>query len=228
MGYLQTPVSLFYANACQRFNAKYKNSIAIEVKIPWGHECVKMVQESDLDLALLARPDPPMKLPKGVWYSELVQYQMFCAVGTTLPHPFLGRKTVSLAEMKKHVILMMAKEAKLYTAHIRMFFAKVGGFQRRRYCPDAVTQIDKLISGEGIALVMYPFGRFVKGKPIDLIPVHPPEFLGVGALFQQPVHRAIFDFVEIAREVINAQMKQHAPHAKPPADAYRCDLEIDS
>jgi DNA-binding transcriptional LysR family regulator len=228
IGYLQTPVSLFYADTCQRFNERYENSIVIEVKIPWGHECVKMVETGDLDLALLARPDPPMKLPKGVRYRELVQYRMFCAVGTTKPHPFLDRKTVSLAEMKKYYVLMMAKEAKLYTAHIRMFFAEVGGLRRMRYCPDAVTQIDKLISGEGIALVMYPFGTFVKGKPIKLIPVYPPLFLGVGALFLPPVHRAIFDFVEIAEGVINAQMKQHAPHAKPPADAYRSELEIDA
>jgi DNA-binding transcriptional LysR family regulator len=225
IGYLHTPVCLFYTQTCQRFNERYSTEIVVEN--PWGHECVKKVQTGALELALVANPFP-MKLPREVRYSELVRYRMFCAVGTSKPHPFCNRQSVSLREMKEHVVLMMAKEAKLYTRHIRMFFSKVGGLRRVRYCPDAVAQIDKLISGEGVALVMYPFGHFVANKPIKLIPIEPPIFLGVGALFSSPVHRAIFDFVEIARDVINAQMKSNSGNAKIPDPEYSCILETEA
>ena len=222
IGYLETPVSLFYTETCQRFNERY--STEIDVEKAWGHEYVKKVQTNALDLALLARPYP-MVLPKEVRYCELVQYRMYCAVGTKKQHPLSGRRTVSLTEMREHCLLMMSKEARLYTRHIRMFFSKVGGLKRTRHCPDAVTQIDKLSSGEGIALVMYPFGHFVANRPIKLIPIEPAIFLGVGALFSPPVHQAIFDFVGIARTVIKSQIKTHRSNAKVADPEYFCELE---
>jgi DNA-binding transcriptional LysR family regulator len=221
IGYLETPTVLFYANTCELFNARY--SITIAPENPWGHECVVRVGTGRLDIALLVRPHP-MRLPKAVLYTELVQYRMFCAVGKK--HPLAGRKTVSLQDMRAECVLMMSADAKLYSCHIQMFFSKIGGIRHKQHCPNAVTQIDKVVAGEGVALVMYPMGFFAASRELKLIPIEPPIFMGVGALFAPPTNHAVRDFIEIARQITRSQLKQQSGNAKPPDSNFVAAVEL--
>jgi DNA-binding transcriptional LysR family regulator len=221
IGYLETPTVLFYANTCELFNAKY--SITISPENPWGHECVQRVGTGQLDIALLVRPYP-MSLPKEVRYTELVQYRMFCAVGKK--HRLVGRKVVSLQDMRAECVLMMSADAKLYTRHIQMYFSKIGGIRHKQHCPNAVTQIDKVVAGEGVAFVMFPMGVFAASRELKLIPIEPPIFMGVGALFAPPTNRAVRDFIEMARQITRSQLKQQGGNAKPPDARFVVEVEL--
>ncbi len=222
VGYLETPVTLFYTDTCQRFNEKYPTEIV--PKNEWGHELIRNVDAGNFDLALLANPHP-MKLPDAVKYCELVQYRCFCAIGTKKAHALANRTSISLHEMREECLLLMDKKARLYTEHINMFFSKVGGVKRKRHCPNAVTQINRIISGEGVGFVMYPFGEFVANRPIRLIPIEPAEYLGVGVVFRPPVHQVIRNFVEIARSVIRPQLKGLGKNAQQPHKDFVCQIE---
>jgi DNA-binding transcriptional LysR family regulator len=221
IGYVESPTALFYSDALSRFRKQYPD-LETQEDTPWADEIVRKIKAGKLDVAFSVQPYPELTAHDPA-YRELVQYRMFCALGSK--HRLARQASVSLREMRLETLQVMGSDAHQYNRHINRIFSKVGGIRRKHNCPNVNTQINNVAAGQGVAMALYPMKTIASRRKIKFIPIEPPIFIGIGALFTPPVNQVVFDFIEAAREVIQSQFKGLGANARPPEARFTGEIE---
>jgi DNA-binding transcriptional LysR family regulator len=134
-----------------------------------SEECRQRLAAGKLDLALTV-PRPGVR-ERGMKFEPLKSFAVCCAVSTD--HPFAKKRFVTLAEIRRHKLLVFAyDEYPEYKEWITGLFKGISPCAMEEY--DGVVGLMAAVeAGRGVAMVSSSL-RCVAGPRLRLIPLRPP------------------------------------------------------